>query len=65
VCQEEVPGEGGEVGGGDTGCVRKRYLVREVKSLMEMQDVSGSRRYLVREVKSLVEMQGVSGRGTS
>jgi hypothetical protein len=37
--------------------------VREVKSLVEMQDVSGSRRYLVREVKSLVEMKGVSGRG--
>jgi hypothetical protein len=32
-----------------------------VKSLVEMQGVSGSRWYLVREVKSLVEMQGVSG----
>jgi hypothetical protein len=61
VCQEEIPGEGVEVPGGDTGCVRKRYLVRDVKFLVEMQGVSGSRRYLVREVKSLVEMQGVSG----
>ncbi len=32
-----------------------------MKSLVELQGVSGSRRYLGKEVKSLVEMQGVSG----
>ncbi len=41
----------------------RRYLVREVKSLVELQGVSGSRRYLVREVKSLVELQGVQVAG--
>ncbi len=41
MCQEEVLGEGGEVPGGDAGCVRKRYLVRELKSLVEIQGVSG------------------------